>query len=351
MKYLLLFAFLLIYVISPSQSCLPAGLTVTTQAEMNSFAVSNPNCTVIEGNVFIQGNAITSLAPLANLQRIDGDLVIANSSQITHLLGLGKLVEVGGAIRIQNNAGLQSLQGLDSLRIVRGDFMYISGNTSLTTLAALSRLDTVQGIFQVWACAELTNLAGLQNLRFVGNDLAVFNNPALSSINGLGGISWIGSALRIYDNAVLSDISALNHPISIQGALVITGNPLLSNCAVSAVCTYLSDPPSFSAFSGNGAGCNAAAVILAACLSSLDNLQARLNWAVFPNPSSGMVYVRETIPGFYRIQVRDITGKIIHVEPKFSTQLNLSFLKSGMYILEFFLDDGSRRSVKWVRNT
>lgn len=350
MKYLSLFLSILAHAVSFGQSCLPGGLTVTTQAELNSFAASYPNCTVIEGNVLIQGATINSLAPLANLHRINGDLTISNNPQLTNLIGLGKLTEIGGAVRIQNNAGLQSLQGLDSLRRVSGDFMYISNNASLAGLAALSRLDTVQGIFQVWSCNELTDLDGLQNLRFVGGDLAVFNNPALSTINGLNGISWIGSALRIYDNMQLSDISALNHPVNIQGALVITGNPLLSNCAVSAVCAYLNDPPSFSAFSGNGASCNAESAILAACLTSTAGLQARSSPAVFPNPSFGVVHFREELPNINRIQARNISGQIIHIEQQFKTPLDLSHLKAGVYILEVFFEDGNRESLKLVMN-
>ena len=36
-----------------SQSCLPEGITFTTQAHIDNFQTNYPNCTEIEGNVTI----------------------------------------------------------------------------------------------------------------------------------------------------------------------------------------------------------------------------------------------------------------------------------------------------------
>jgi len=44
-----------------SQPCLPNGIIFTTQNQIDSFQINNPNCTEIEGDVRIEGIDITNL--------------------------------------------------------------------------------------------------------------------------------------------------------------------------------------------------------------------------------------------------------------------------------------------------
>ncbi len=43
------------------QACLPEGITFTTQAQIDNFQTSHPNCTEIEGYVTIFGDDINNL--------------------------------------------------------------------------------------------------------------------------------------------------------------------------------------------------------------------------------------------------------------------------------------------------
>lgn len=330
-----------------SQNCLPGGLTLTTQAEVNSFSVNHPGCTVISGNVVIQGATINNLTPLANVRQVDGDLQISNCSALPNLNGLHRLNVVGGTVRIQNNSELQAL-GLDSLRSVRGDFLYISNSPRLQSLATLNRLDSIAGIFQVWECDSLTTLTGLNGLRFVGGTLAVFNNDKLLNINGLNSVARIGDALRIYENPALENISALNHPVSIGGALVITDNPLLSACAVSAVCNYLAAPPSFSAFSGNAAACNSAQTILAACATSVSSGAFLEGWEVFPNPSDGVIWVKWPAVTLISARLTDLHGRTVWQSSIQETSIDISGYEAGVYIFEIVTASGNA-AVKLIR--
>lgn len=335
--------------VSYSQSCLPGGLTLTTQAEVNGFPASNPGCVTIIGNVQIQGANITNLNGLSAIRQIDGDLTISNNTSLVSITGLGNLRSIGGAVRIQGNTVLPTFQGLDSLRAVRGDFMYISNNTALTDINDLHSLDTVQGIFQIWDCDNLSNLAGLENLKYVGDDLALFRNDNLTNLNGLNGLARIGNGLRIYENPLLTDLSALNHPINIEGPLVITDNPLLSVCNVAAVCNYLAAPPSFSAFSNNADGCNSAAQVMTACVATDTREAAQAAIALFPNPATDMLQVRSGDFRVERLSIRDSNGRLVYREAGAPDAIYIGHLPAGVYWVELAFHTGNILTQRLVK--
>ena len=45
----------------PAQSCLPNGYTFNTQAKIDNFSSTYPDCTQIEGDVLIEGDDISNL--------------------------------------------------------------------------------------------------------------------------------------------------------------------------------------------------------------------------------------------------------------------------------------------------
>lgn len=44
-----------------AQSCLPDGITFSTQEQIDNFQINYPGCTEIEGGVIIEGDGITNL--------------------------------------------------------------------------------------------------------------------------------------------------------------------------------------------------------------------------------------------------------------------------------------------------
>jgi hypothetical protein len=331
---------LLLPCLAQAQSCLPGGFAATAQSQIDNFTATHPNCTEIEGSVTIQGNDIVNLGGLGPIQRIGGDLNIVNNGALTDLSGLDNLTSVGGVIRIQNNAALAALDGLDKLKSARGDFFYIASNGLLSSLAALSSLDSVAGIFQIWNCPALADLAGLENLTAVGQDFAIFNNNGLTSLDGLESLSYIGDALRIYENPALTALTALAHPIAIQGALVINNNPALSECGVRPVCDYLQAPASFVAISNNQIGCNSAAEVTTACMSTSTAMLLRPQLRAFPNPTSGLVEIAGVEGALRRVQARDAMGKIVFSEHQPTPAVDIDALPAGVYYLEITTDQG-----------
>ena len=59
-----------------SQSCMPEGITFTSQEQIDIFQTNHPNCKDLEGDVIISGVDITNLNGLSVLTSIAGDLWI-----------------------------------------------------------------------------------------------------------------------------------------------------------------------------------------------------------------------------------------------------------------------------------
>jgi hypothetical protein len=78
--------------------CPPGDVTLSSQAQVDDFVATYPNCTEIPGNMVI------------------GEFV---STDITNISGLSNLTSIGGSLQIQSNPGLTSLTGLDNLTSIR----------------------------------------------------------------------------------------------------------------------------------------------------------------------------------------------------------------------------------------
>ena len=98
-KFTLLIVLTLVFQVSLLSQCLPEGITFTTQTEINNFQTNYPGCSLIEGNVFIQGSDINNLAGLDSLISIEGNLVIENTV-LDNLAGLDSLISVGGSLSL-----------------------------------------------------------------------------------------------------------------------------------------------------------------------------------------------------------------------------------------------------------
>ena len=192
-----------------AQSCLPEGITFTTQSQIDSFQINYPGCAEILGDVKISGNDITSLG------------------------GLNVLISLGENFWIENNDSLINLTGLENLSYINGN-LYVFGNDALLSLSGLDGLSTLEGHLFIGldyysGNQLLYNLAGLENLSYIGGRLSFCDNPALNNITALEGIKTINYDLEIRSNASLTSLSGLNNIKTIGGKLNIIDNPSLTN--------------------------------------------------------------------------------------------------------------------------
>ncbi len=211
MKKIFIVAFILVFcqVTATSQSCLPEGITFSTQAEIDNFQTNYPGCTEIEGNVKIFGEGYN----------------------ISDLDGLSVLTSIGGNLEIHGCWTLTSLSGLINVTSIGGHFQSI-GN-GLTSLSGLGNLTSMGGEFRIEYNSGLTSVTGLENVTSIGGDLIIANNDGLISLTGLDNID-AGSITGLY----------------------IYNNNSLSNCDVQSICDYLASPNGIVDILNNANGCN-----------------------------------------------------------------------------------------------
>lgn len=205
----------------PCSTCLPQGITFSTQAQIDNFQTNYPNCTEIEGNVTIRGSAdITNLNGLSGLTSIGGELRIERCSVLTNLTGLNNLTSIGGYLHIYNNDALTNLTGLDNLTSI-GDDLEILRNNALTNLKVLDNIDagTITGI-RIWENHSLSDCAA----RSICDWLAAPTGIVEIHDNAMG----CNSRAEVEDACVYVAAGGLN----IQSSLTFYPNPASNTIAI-----------------------------------------------------------------------------------------------------------------------
>ena len=238
-----------------SQGCLPEGITITSQAQIDSFQINYPGCTEIEGDVMIGGmfHDITNLLGLSVLTTIGGNLKIQTVWELHSLAGLENLSYIGGDLSINNNDSLTSLTGLDNLTSIGGDLLIgdgyginDEGNDSLTSLTGVGNLSSIGGCLRIEGNDYLENISGLSTITSVGGCIGILGNYSLISLSGL-------------DNIIASSVTDLN----------ISHNSALSTCNVQSICNYLASPNGIVDIYDNAPCCNNPLEIASLCGISL----------------------------------------------------------------------------------
>ncbi len=186
-----------------SQPCLPDGIILSTQLEIDNFQTNHPNCTEIGGYVIIDGEDISNLNGLYGITSIGGILNIELCMELEDLSGLESLTSIG-ALYIYGNEILSNFSGLDNL-VTIGGYISISFNNILTNLNALSNLNTVGGYIMIDNNYSLASLEGLNNINAETiTSLYVYNNPLLSDCNAQSICDFLinpTGSINIYNNA------------------------------------------------------------------------------------------------------------------------------------------------------
>lgn len=226
-----IFAFV-IQTLGFSQSCLPEGITFSTQAEIDNFQTNYPNCTEIEGIVLIYGYDISNLNGLNGITSIGGGLQFIGNPFLTSLSGLNNLISVGAHLTVNYSDTLTNLSGLDNLTSIGGHIL-ITQNKILTSLTGLEGVTTIEDNIDIYQNDALTSLTGLDNVTSIEGGLTIEDNHSLVSLAGLDNVTSIGERLVIIDNDVLTSLTGMDNLISIGGNLSIggmySGNPSLTS--------------------------------------------------------------------------------------------------------------------------
>ncbi len=183
-------------------------LTFTTQSELDNFLNI---CTILDGNLTINGDNITDLSNLINLIEITGTVLIGDST----------LTAIGNDI-------LTNLEGLNSIERIGGDLI-ICENPMLASLNGFSSLQEVGGSIRVKNCEVLTEV-NFVNITSIGGDFFFRNLPFLfdftfPSISFLPGSCYIGECgITVFGSNITGQNAGF---FSIGGDLFLVDNPNL----------------------------------------------------------------------------------------------------------------------------
>lgn len=238
MRRLLLILLLFCFGIAFGQT-FTGDVTLTTQAQVNSFGTSN--YTIIDGRVIIGSSTdINDLSPLSTWLQITGGLIISENSALTNLNGLNSLTDLGNydndylmSLVIRNNPILSDITSLENLTIIFG--LFIEGNNSLSTLEGLHNISEAQSYFSISQNASLVDLNGLRGLTG-STSFEIFNihaNNNLISLNGLQNFNAVVNDLLIADNLELRGLSPLS---GFSIIIEATGSTITNNTKLSSFC-------------------------------------------------------------------------------------------------------------------
>jgi len=332
---LIIFLLFLIYGTASPQSCLPEGIIFETQEEIDNFKNNYPGCTVIEGDVEINGYNITNLNGLNVLTAIGGYLHIVNNDNLTSLTGLDDVTSIGGAFRIWHNDALTGLIGLDNLTSIGGDLGIIF-NPALTSLTKLDNVTSIGWRLWIGDNDALTSLTGLDNVTSIEGDLSIYGNDALTSLTGLDNFTSIGGDLSIHDNYAVTSLSGLNNidAASIDD-LLITFNGFLSTCEVQSICDYLAAPDGSIIIYDNATGCNSEEEVEAACAVPVESINPENEISIFPNPANNQLTIScKDGTTIEKVIIYNQIGQIVLLEKPDNNIIDISELQPGMYIIE-----------------
>jgi hypothetical protein len=255
--YLLVIGLLAI-TISNAQSCLPNGITLSSQAQVDKFRTDYPGCKRIDGRLTISGKDITNLNGLSQLTSLNG-VYIYNNNSLTSLYGLHNVTSVYdlhiGEYHYGGNPLLTSLTGLDALTHISSD-LEIYDNNALTSLSGLDNLTFIGRYLSISKNEMLSSIASFKKLTTAGRGLSVINS-ALTSLKGLESLTDVRGGIVISQNPLLTSISGIQNIFKDSiTALWIHNNPVLVTCNLPNLCNYLKNPPGSVSIYNNATGCN-----------------------------------------------------------------------------------------------
>ncbi len=223
--------------------CPEMEVFLTSQADIDNFATTYPNCTElthdlnIDGQnsnitnllglselvsaqyLFIQGTQVNTLEGLHNLVSIV-DLALWGNSNLQNLEGLTQLQSAGG-LEIWINSGIQDLTGIDNLQSV--DRLSLFANPNLSDINHLSFLTTLSSL--TIGGNGFSQLTGLENLQSVDGDISI-TDELLLNVDELSSLQSVGGSIYIAFLPLLTDVSALNQVNSADNLYFLECNSL-----------------------------------------------------------------------------------------------------------------------------
>lgn len=309
MKYFYLSVVLLLMSLpSAGQSCLPDNTTFGSQAAIDNFYATHPDCTTIEGKLTITGGDITNLHGLQN---------ITNFEQ---------------ALYIEDCPLLQNFGGLEILAFIGGSFELVL-LPLIENFSELSNLTHVGGDLSVLSLPSLTSFDGMNNITSPVTHLVIWDTQNLTNLEGLNNIPSVAISLWLRDNTGLQDISALeNIDLNDLLSLKIIDNTQLSYCHVHSICEALENGTQANVIENNDIGCNTVEEIVNSCIQSAPDAIRNENLCFYPNPAKTEIVFTNHLPK--TVNIYNHAGQLVNSHENVIYSMNLPILKPGLYFMD-----------------
>lgn len=191
--------------------CPVAPVLLTTQAQVNAFPVTYPNCHDLGVRFEVKGAGITDLTPLSLLNSTTKNFYVNFNPDLTTLTGLENMTTVLGDFTIEANPLLTDLHGLEGLSTL-DRLLKIQHNVGLLTMEGLGNGSVTHlGSLVIIENSSLTDLStGLDNLQTVSEYILFNLNSSLPTINTMNNLTTVGWYLSIEDNDAMTTMDAFN---------------------------------------------------------------------------------------------------------------------------------------------
>ena len=333
------------------------------------------NLTVINGGLEIRENYnLLNINALSSITSIGGDLIIHYNLDLISLAGLSGVTSIGGNLKITVNH-ITSLAGIENINPSSIEDMHISCHW-LTDCAFpniceyLSNPNGVVDIYgNIYPCEnpiQIANECGftLDCLPF-GNyhfhnqsEIDSFQTDypdctdlegslyicsgGITDLDGLSVVTSIDGELEIFQAYNLNSLSGIDNidALSILD-LSIWYNPELSECEVQSICDYLANPNSEVYIADNASGCNHPNQVLNACETvSIQEHDLKSYFKISPNPASHYLLIdNQSGLQIDKIIIYNSIGQTIYMQGYMGSEIQISELDQGIYILEIITDD------------
>jgi hypothetical protein len=200
-------------------------LTISCSSDDNLAELT----TQLEGNLEIRSLKDLEDPIIKNYKTINGNLIINYTDEVEDLSALENLEVINGGIFIRYNDNLKSLHGLEN--IIKLDFLEIEYNLELTSLSGLTNLSNVSGGVSIVKNSILENLNYFNSLTHIGTQLFLSNNTSLTTLNGLENLEKIPQII-ILNNVNLITINGLEGLTSCDDIRIYSNDSLTDFCSL-----------------------------------------------------------------------------------------------------------------------
>lgn len=335
------------FTFSKSNAQCPSGdVQLLSQAQVDNFVSTYPNCTHITGSLtfgefYPSSYDISDISGFSSLTKIDGQLGVFGT-QLTNLNGLNNLTELGslnivknhhlvtiseliniteitnGQVQIAENPLLLTLEGLNNVQKIHGRLLLGIDNDGLNSLEALSNLNHIGGVLNI-RLQNIDSLAGLESLTYVGEGVGIALCNQLTSIEALLNLVHVNGYIIVTRNPQLTSLNGLQNIIpelfgGVENGLSVAHNGNLITCNLPNICEYLSlDPAEYPRIiTENTGNCTDEQAVLAACGLGISDVENNTtNWNVAYQKNKGSFLIQSNGFQLAEIEVYDLSGKLI----------------------------------------